>query len=181
MSYKKLVSLLAVSALALGACGAEDVEEEETDDTEEVEEVEVEDEEEDENEESSTQDLIEQAKGESGDAFPDYGLEVSGNWTVDGYGIDYVAGEAATVPVSILTEKEDYHVYFLEDGLISEIVSNEEEVEFLVEDPSADVEYHVGVSPDDLGEVGDEVSVDDFKRSEKIVFEEVEAGEDEEE
>lgn len=173
MSYKKIVSLLAVSALALGACGAEEAEEEETDDTEEVEEVEVEDENED--EESSTQDLIEQAKGESGNAFPDYGLEVTGDWTVDGYAIDYVVGEAASVPVAILTDKEEYHVYFLEDGMISEIISNEEEIEFLVEDPSEEVEYHVGVSPDDLGEVGDEVSVDDFKRFEKIVFEEAEA------
>ena len=171
MSYKKLVSLLAVSTFALGACATDDAEEATTDETEEVEDAE-------ESESGSTQDLIEQAKGESGEASPDYGLEVTGNWTVDGYSIDYVAGEGATVPVTIITDKEEYHVYFLEEGLVSEVVSNEEEVEFLVEDPSADAEYYVGVSPDNLGEVGDEVSVDDFKRSERIVFEEVEADEE---
>lgn len=174
MSYKKLVSLLAVSALALGACATDEAEEDNTDATEEVEEEETE-----ETEGSSTKDLIEQAKGESGDAFPEYGLTVSGAWTVDGYQIDYVAGEGATIPVDIVTDKDSYNVYLLEDGLVSEVVSNEPKVSFLVEDPSADVEYHVGISPEDLGEVGDEVSVDDFKRSERIIFEEVEAGEEE--
>ena len=178
MSYKKLVSLLAVSALALGACATDDAEEDTTVETDETEEVE--DMEEEESESSSTQDLIEQAKGESGEAFPDYGLEVTGNWTVDGYSIEYVAGEGATIPVTIITDKEEYHVYFLEDGLVSEVVSNEEEIDFLVEDPSDAVEYYVGVSPDELGEVGEEVSVEDFKRSEKIIFEEAEAGADEE-
>ena len=170
MSYKKLVSLLAVSALALGACAADDAEDVDTDDADETEEVE----ESEEKEEGSTKDLIDQAKGESGEAFPDYGLEVSGNWTVDGYSIGYVAGEPATVPVTILTDKEEYHVFFLEDSLVTEIVSNEEEIEFLVEDPSADVDYVVGVSPDELGEVGDEISTEDFKRFENILFEEVE-------
>lgn len=164
MSYRKILSLLAVSALALGACATDDAEESDTDNTEETEEVE-------ETEESSSKDLIEQAKGESGTASPEYGLEVSGNWTVDGYVINYAEGEAATVPVTILTSKEDYHVYLLEDSMIAEIVSNEEEVEFLVEDPSEEMDYYVGVSPEELGEVGDEVSVDDFERSEHILFE----------
>lgn len=177
MSYKKLVSLLAVSTLALGACATDEAEE---DNTDAAEEVEVEEEETEETEGSSTKDLIEQAKGESGEAFPDYGLTVVGAWTVDGYNIDYVTGEGATIPVEIVTEKDSYNVYLLEDGLVSEVVSNEPEVNFLVEDPSADVEYHVGISPEDLGEVGDEVSVDDFKRSERIIFSEVEAGADEE-
>lgn len=177
MSYKKLVSLLAVSALALGACGTDDAEEPATDGMDETEEVEEETEE---TEGSSTQDLIEQAKGESGNAFPDYGLTVTGSWTVDGYSIGYVDGEPAVIPVNIVTEKESYNVYLLEDGIVSEMVSNEPEIEFMVEDPTADVEYHVGISPDDLGAVGDEVSVDDFKRSERIIFEQVEPTEDEE-
>lgn len=164
MSYKKIVSLLAVSTLALGACGTDDTEEVETDETEEVEETE-------ETEEGSSQDLIEQAKGETGDAFPDYGLEVAGTWTQDGYAIGYPEGEAATIPVAILTENEDYNVYLLEDGLVTEVVSNEEEVEFMVEDPSDEVDYHVGISPEDLGSEGDEVSEEDFARSEKVFFE----------
>lgn len=174
MSYKKLVSLFAVSAFALGACGTDDaVEETGTDDAEETEEVE-------EAEESSTKDLLEQAKGEAGSAFPDYGLTVSGAWTTEGYNIDYVAGEDAVIPVSIVTEKETYNVYLLEDGMVSEIVSNEPAVEFMVADPSADVEYHVGISPDELGAEGEEVSVDDFERFEKIIFTEVEPAAEEE-
>lgn len=164
MSYKKLVSLFAVSALVLGACGTDDATEDTaTDDVEETEEV-----------EGSTKDLMEQAKGEAGDAFPDYGLTVTGNWTAEGYSIGHPAGEAATIPVSIITENETYNVYLLEDGLVSEVVSDEEAVEFIVADPSADVVYHVGVSPDDLGAEGDEVSEDDFARFEKIIFEVVE-------
>lgn len=151
MSYKKIVSLLAVSSLALAACGAD----------EEV-------------EGNSSQDLMEQAEEGSETVSPDYGLEVTGEWSVDGYEINYAPGEEATVPVTILTDKEDYNVYLLEDSLIKEIKSNEEKVEFLVEDPSEETEYYVGVSPEDLGEVGDEVSTDDFVRSEEIVFEEAE-------
>lgn len=156
MSYKKIVSLLAVSSLALVACGAD----------EEV-------------EGNSSQDLMEQAEEGSETVSPDYGLEVTGEWSVDGYEINYAPGEEATVPVTILTDKEDYNVYLLEDSLIKEIKSNEEEVEFLVEDPSEETEYYVGVSPEDLGEVGDEVSTDDFVRSEEIVFEEAEEAEEE--
>lgn len=174
MSYKKLVSLFAVSALALGACGTDDAAEDTTtDDTDATEEVE-------ESDASSTKDLLEQAKGEAGDAFPDYGLTVTGDWTTEGYSIGYVAGEDAVVPVSIVTEKETYNVYLLEDGLVSEIVSDEPAVEFIVADPSADVSYQVGISPDDLGAVGDEVSEDDFARFENIIFEEVEPAAEEE-
>ena len=178
MSYKKLVSLFAVSAFALGACGtddaAEDAATDDTDATEEVEEVEEVE------EGTSTKDLLEQAKGEAGDAFPDYGLTVSGDWTTEGYSIDYVAGEDAVISVSIVTEKETYNVYLLEDGLVSEVVSDEAAVEFVVADPSADVAYLVGISPDDLGAEGDEVSEEDFARFEKIIFEEVEPAEEEE-
>lgn len=169
MSYKKLVSLFAVSALALGACGADDAEEAATEDTE-TEEVEETDDAE-EVEEGSTQDLLDQAKGESGEATPDYGLEVSGNWTQEGYGIGHPEGEPAVIPVAIISEKEGYHVYLLENGVVSEVVSDEPEFEFEVENPSDDVDYHVGVSPDDLGGEGEEVSVDDFERSEKVFFE----------
>lgn len=175
MSYKKLVTLFAVSALALGACGTDDADDVATDDADATEEVE----ETDETEAGSTQDLIEQAKGDSGEAFPEYGLTVTGNWTQDGYVIGHPEGEAATIPVAIVTEKETYHVYLLEDGVITEIVSDEPEVEFVVEEPSDAVEYHVGVSPDDLGAEGDEVSAEDFSRSEKVLFEVAEPAEEE--
>lgn len=175
MSYKKLVSLLAVSTFALAACGAD--EEPTTDDTEQTEDVETEDET-DETEGSNSSSLIEDAKNNAGDAFPEYGLTVTGLWTVDGYQVEYPAGEAATIPASIITEAEGYNVYLLEDGVITDVVSDEPAVEFTVEEPSADTEYVVGVSPDELGEAGDEVAEDDFYRSEKVVL--VEAAAEEE-
>lgn len=177
MSYKKLVSLFAVSALALGACGANDAEETpETDDTEQQEDVDADADSTD--EAASSDDLIEQAKEQAGDAFPDYGLTVTGTWTVDGYAVEYAAGEAATIPVNIVSEETEYNVYLLEDGAVAEVVSNEPAVEFVVEAPSADVSYVVGISPEDLGAVGDEVAVEDFERHENIVL--VEAAAEEE-
>ena len=176
MSYKKLVSLLAVSTLALAACGSDDAEEPTTDDTEQTEETDTE-----ETEGSSSQDLIDQAKNETGDAFPDYGLEVVGTWTVDGYEVGYAPGEAATIPANVITEAADgYNVYLLEDGVVVEVVSDTPEVEFTVETPSADTEYVVGVSPEDLGQAGDEVAVEDFERSENVVLVEEEPAADEE-
>lgn len=176
MSYKKLVSLLAVSTLALAACAAD--EEPTTDDTEQTEDVETEDDTE-ETAGSSSSSLIEDAKNNAGDAFPEYGLTVTGLWTVDGYEVEYPAGEAATIPASVITEAEGYNVYLLEDGVITEVVSDEPAVEFTVDEPSADTEYVVGVSPDELGEAGDEVATDDFYRFEKVVFVEAAAAEEE--
>jgi len=177
MSYKKLLSLLAVSTLALGACGADDTEEPDTEDTEQTEQADPEEETAD----SSSQDLINQAKDDSGEAFPEYGLEVVGTWTTEGYEVGYVPGEAATVPVNIISEAEEYNAYLLEDGVISEVVSDTPEIEFTVDSPSADAEYVVGVSPEDLGEAGDEINEEDFVRSEKISLVEAEAEEDAEE
>lgn len=176
MSYKKLVSLLAVSTLALAACAA-DEEEPTGDDTEQTEDVDNTDD----TEGSSSNSLIEDAKNSSGDAYPEYGLTVTGAWTVDGYEVEYVPGDAATIPASVITEAEGYNVYLLENGVVSEIVSDEPEVEFTVDEPSADAEYVVGVSPDELGEVGDEVAADDFYRSEKVVLVEGSADEEAEE
>jgi len=177
MSYKKLVSLFAVSTLALAACGTQDTEEPATDDTEQTEETDTTEDTEgtdDSGEASSSQDLINQAQENSGEASPEYGLEITGTWSEEGYIIQHAPGEAATIPVAITSEQEEYNTYLLEDGVIAEVVSNEPEPEITVESPSADTEYVVGVSPDDLGEVGDEVAVDDLYRSETIVFEEAE-------
>ena len=75
MGYKKLVSLLAISALALGACADDTAEEEPTvDETEEVEEVDETTDETADGEGTSTEDLIKQAQEDSGEAFPEYGL-----------------------------------------------------------------------------------------------------------
>src|SRR5690625_337444 len=183
MSYKKLVSLLAVSTLALGACATDDAEEPATEDTEQTEDTgaetdETTDAEDTEETKGSSQDLIEQAKQQSGEAFPEYGLEVTGAWTVDGYEVEYAPGEAATIPVTALTDAESYNVYLLEDGTVAEVVSDTAEVEFTVEEPSADAEYVVGISPDELGEVGDEVAADDSYRYENVVLVEGSAAEE---
>lgn len=178
MGYKKIVSLLAVSSLALAACGSqEDTEDPATDETEQTEEVDqTEETESSETEGSSSDDLLQQAIEDSGDATPVYGLTVgeAGAWTADGYVVQHAPGETATVPVIIETEEENYNVYLTEDGVISEVVSNEPEFEFTVDAPSADTEYVVGVSPDDLGEVGDEVAAEEFYRSDVVLFQEAE-------
>jgi hypothetical protein len=194
MSYKKLVSLFAVSTLALAACGTtDDAEQPATDDTEQTEDVEqtedadqTEDtaDEGSEDDVASSDDLLQQAQEESGDAMPVYGLAVgeAGAWTQDGYVVQHAPGEAATIPVVITPTEEagDFNVYLTEDGVITDVVSNETELEFTVESPSADVEYVVGVSPDDLGEVGDEVAAEDFYRADVVLFEEAEPAAEEE-
>lgn len=171
MNYKKLVSLFAVSTLALSACGTtDDAEETPTDDVEDVEETD------DTTEEtaSSSSDLMDRAQENTGDAFPEYGLYVPGAWSAEGRIVQYAPGEAAVIPVSITSDHTEYNVYLVEDGVITEVVSNEPEVELTVETPSADTVYVVGVSPDVVGEAGDEVSEEDFYRAETVMFEEAE-------
>lgn len=169
MNYKKLVSLFAVSTLALSACGTTDEGETPTDDVEDVEET---PEEPEETTESSSSDLMDKAAENSGDAFPAYGLYVPGAWTAEGRVVQHAPGEAAVIPVEITSDESEYNVYLVENGVITEIVSNEPEVELTVDAPAADTEYLVGVSPDALGEVGDEVAADDFYRAEIVLFEE---------
>lgn len=170
MKYRKLVSLFAVSALALGACATDEAEETPTEDTEEVEDTT----EDTTNEEaSSSEDLINQAMENSGEAYPEYGLTV-GTWTENGQVVTHAPGEPASVEVAVIAEAEEYNTYLLEDGVVTEVISDDPAPVFTVDSPSADVEYIVGVSPDDLGEVGDEVAADDLYRSETLIFEEAE-------
>lgn len=165
LNYKKLVSVFAVSAIALGACGTDtDKEEPQTDDVEE----------------SSSKDQIKQAKDSSGTAFPEYGLEVTGaNWTVDGYEVPYVAGEEATASADIKSDQGEYYVYFVEDNKIIDVKANEPEVAFTLEDPAEDSDYLIGVVGEDLGNTGTEVSEDDFYRYEKVIFVETEEADEE--
>lgn len=162
MNYKKLVSLFAVSTLALSACGTTD-EADDTVDTTETEDT-----------ASSSDDLMDRALENTGDAFPEYGLYVPGAWSADGRIVQYATGEDAVIAVDITTDHEAYNVYLLEDGVITQVEENNPETEFTVENPSADTDYMVGVSPDELGAVGDEVVEEDFYRAEKVLIEEVE-------
>lgn len=163
MNYKKLVSLFAVSTLALSACGTTD----EADDTD-VDTTETED------TASSSDDLMDRALENTGDAFPEYGLYVPGAWSADGRIVQYATGEDAVIAVDITTDHEAYNVYLLEDGVITQVEENNPETKFTVENPSADTDYMVGVSPDELGTVGDEVAEEDFYRAERVIIEEVE-------
>lgn len=169
MNYKKLLSLFAVSTLALSACGTTDEGETPADDVENVEETPAETEE---TKGSASDDLMDRAAENSGDAFPEYGLYVPGAWTAEGRIVQHAPGEAAVIPVDITSDHAEYNVYLVENGVITEVVSNEPEVELTVDTPSADTEYLVGVSPDALGEVGDEVAEEDFYRTEIVLFEE---------
>lgn len=162
MNYKKLVSLFAVSTLVLSACGTTD-EADDTVDTTETEDT-----------ASSSDDLMDRALENTGDAFPEYGLYVPGAWSADGRIVQYATGEDAVIAVNITTDHEAYYVYLLEDGVITQVEENNPETEFTVENPSADTDYMVGVSPDELGAVGDEVVEEDFYRAEKVLIEEVE-------
>ena len=162
MNYKKLVSLFAVSTLALSACGTTD-EADDTVDTTETEDT-----------ASSSDDLIDRALENTGDAFPEYGLYVPGAWSADGRIVQYATGEDAVIAVDITTDHEAYNVYLLEDRVITQVEENNPETKFTVENPSADTDYMVGVSPDELGTVGDEVAEEDFYRAERVIIEEVE-------
>lgn len=162
MNYKKLVSLFAVSTLALSACGTTD-EADDTVDTTETEDT-----------ASSSDDLMDRALENTGDAFPEYGLYVPGAWSADGRIVQYATGEDAVIAVDITTDHEAYNVYLLEDGVITQVEENNPETKFTVENPSADTDYMVGVSPDELGTVGDEVAEEDFYRAERVIIEEVE-------
>lgn len=175
MNYKKLVSLFAVSTLALSACGADEAVETPTDDVEDVEETPAETEE---TAGSASDDLMDKAAENAGDAFPEYGLYVPGAWTAEGRVVTYAPGEAAVIPVDITSDHTEYNVYLVENGVITEVVSNEAEVEFTVDTPSADTTYLVGVSPDVLGEAGDEVTEEDFYRAETVILEEAEPAAD---
>ena len=162
MNYKKLVSLFAVSTLALSACGTTD-EADDTVDTTETEDT-----------ASSSDDLMDRALENTGDAFPEYGLYVPGAWSADGRIVQYATGEEAVIAVDITTDHEAYNVYLLEDGVVTQVEENNPETKFTVENPSADTDYMVGVSPDELGTVGDEVAEEDFYRAERVIIEEVE-------
>ena len=162
MNYKKLVSLFAVSTLALSACGTTD-EADDTVDTTETEDT-----------ASSSDDLMDRALENTGDAFPEYGLYVPGAWSADGRIVQYATGEDAVIAVDITTDHEAYNVYLLEDGVITQVEEINPETKFTVENPSADTDYMVGVSPDELGTVGDEVAEEDFYRAELVIIEEVE-------
>lgn len=167
MSLKKLATLLAVSVFALSACGSGDNgTDSEADTGSETEET-------TESTGESSKDLIEKAKEESGDADLEYGITFYGTWTTDGYEI-----EGGEITGSVVTDQEEYYIYLVKDGKIIDKISSTggENAEalpdfaFTVEAPAEGKdEYIAGISGEDLGEVGADISEEDLYRYEKIL------------
>ncbi|HLQ75094.1 MAG TPA: hypothetical protein VK107_03525 [Alloiococcus sp.] len=167
MSYKKLVSLLAASTLALVACGEDTAQEEPA--TEET--AEEADTEETTDEGEDTFDRA--AERETEGTTVSVGLEVIGSWTTDGY---VVMSEGATAEVMLTAipaeDVENFYIYLTdEEGKIVEKFENEEEVVYTVEGVDSEMTFHAGTSEEDLGDVDDTIDnpEEDFVRHENVI------------
>lgn len=178
MDYKKLIGLLAVSTLALAAC---DTDEEPTPDpdidegvdgADEVEEpVENDDDDidEDAGEGESAHDIIDGIGSDLGYTST-VELEITGGtWSQEGYVFTPEDGEA-TVNGSAAAE-EDVYAFVLQDGEVVEKPEVEEGAfAFTATASDADDEYQVGVSDEDLWEVGDEADPEELVRWENVII-----------
>lgn len=176
MNYKKLIGLLAVSTLALAACDTdEDMEIDET--GEEVEETEDATEDTDTDEDTGADADDEEASGQSAhDIIDGIGddlgytssieLEITGgSWSQDGYVFTMEDGEA-TINGSAAAEG-DVYAFVLQDGEV--IDKPEVEEGAFTYTTSEEGEYHIGVSDEDVWEVGDEGDADELVRQETII------------
>lgn len=171
MDYKKLVSLLAISSFALAACDTEDEpstepETEESDAAEDTEET-VEDEESG----QSAHDIID-GIGSDLDYTSSVELEVTGGtWSQEGYVFAPENGEA-TIAGSALAgdDVEEVFAFVLQDGEVIEKPAVEEGAfTYTVSATDAEQVFVVGVSDEDLWEVGDEGNVEDLVRYEDVI------------
>ncbi|GAA0478303.1 hypothetical protein [Alkalibacterium indicireducens] len=165
MSYKKLLGLLAVSTLALAACDTDgdpsptpDIDEEVEDDTDE-----------DGGNGQSPHDIIDGIGSDLGFTAP-IELEIfGGTWSQEGYVFTPEDGEA-TVNGSAVGEG-DVYAYVLQDGEVVETPAVEDGAfSFTVEATDSDQEFQVGVSEEELYEVGDEGDVEELVRWENIII-----------
>lgn len=181
MSYKKLLSLLAASSLALVACG-DDTATEDPATEETTEDAGMED-------EATDEDAADDADGEEdtfdraanrddADATVPVGLEVLGQWTTDGY-VVVSEGDEAVLNLTALPEEgvEEYYIYVTdEDGTILEKAESEMELSYTVEGVDSEQTLYAGTSEEDLGDVDDTVNPEeDFVRHEKVIIEPGEA------
>ncbi|MER2063570.1 MAG: hypothetical protein ABS873_02895 [Alkalibacterium sp.] len=197
MDYKKLVSLLAVSTLALAACdtdeeptpdpdieegteGADEVEEDttvedtdETEDTEDLEDVdETDDAEDTESSSGSAHDIIDGIGSDLSYTAP-IELEVAGGtWSQAGYVFTPEEGEATVNGVATPNDEvEEVYAFVIEEGVVFEKPEVEEgEFSFTVNETEGDQEFQVGVSDEDLWEVGDEADVEELVRYENVII-----------
>ncbi|WP_423188550.1 hypothetical protein ACO1PF_08035 [Alkalibacterium sp. f15] len=186
MNYKKLVSLLAVSTLALAACDTDEEPvsdpemEEGTEGTDEAEETEVEETEEttdEETEESdeengeSAHDIIDDIEGDLGYTSPVELTVSGGTWSQDGYVFTPEGGEAIINGSAASAEEEtEIFAFILQDGAVIDKPAVEEGAfTYTVSATDADQEFQVGVSDEDLWEVGDEADVEELVRHENVI------------
>lgn len=186
MSYKKLLSLLAASSLALVACG-DDTATEDPATEETTEDAGMEDEATDEDAADDTaaddadgeEDTFDRAANrDDADATVPVGLEVLGQWTTDGY-VVVSEGDEAVLNLTALPEEgvEEYYIYVTdEDGTILEKAESEMELSYTVEGVDSEQTLYAGTSEEDLGDVDDTVNPEeDFVRHEKVIIEPGEA------
>lgn len=166
MSYKKLVSLLAASTLALVACGEDTAQEEPA--TEETAE-ETTDEASDEGEDTFDRAAERETEGTT----VSVGLEVIGSWTTDGY-VVMSEGDTAEIMLTAIPAEdvENFYIYLTdEEGTIVEKFENEEEVVYTVEGVDSEMTFHAGTSEENLGDVDDTIDNPEeaFVRHENVI------------
>lgn len=171
MAYKKLIGLLAVSTLALTACDADEdmqIDEtgEEVDEAEETtEDHDAEDYEDEESSGESAHDIISSIDSDLGYTSR-VELEITGgSWSQDGYIFTMADGEA-TVNGSAAAEGDAY-AFVLQDGEVIDKPDVEEGVFTFTTSEAG--EYVIGVSDEDIWEVGDEGDTDELVRSENVI------------
>lgn len=190
MNYKKLVSLLAVSTFALAACDTDEEPspepeiEEGVDDTNDVddttdEEVDTddgaEDTEDDAGDGQSAHDIIDNIEGSDLGYTSDVELEITGGvWTQDGYTFTPAANDDGDVEATVngSTGNPDAFAYVIQEGEVIDTPEMGEDGTFSYTVPSADAdqEFQVGVSDEDLWEVGDEADVEQLDRYENVII-----------
>lgn len=182
MELKKLIGLLAVSTLALAACDA-DTDEEPSPDPDIEEGTEGADEVED---DSTEDDAAEGDTDEDGESAHDIidgigsdlgytssiELEVTGGtWSQDGYVFTPEDGAATVNGSAAAGEDVDVYAFVLQDDEVVEKPEVEEGAfTFTAEATDGDQDYQVGVSDEDLWEVGDEADPEELVRWENVII-----------
>lgn len=172
MDYKKIVSLLAVSAFALAGCEtdeAEDVEQSVEDVAEETEDVVEEGAEET---EESAHDIIDDIGSDLDYTSPVEMELTGGSWSEDGYIFTPTDGEATINGTATANEDvEEVFAFVIEDGVVFEKPEvTEGEFTFTVSAENAEQTFQIGVSGEDLWEVGDEADAEELVRYEDVII-----------
>ncbi|MDN6398149.1 MAG: hypothetical protein L0J75_03805 [Alkalibacterium sp.] len=162
MTYKKMVGLLAVSSFALAACESDDVSDVKENAEETIEET-----------GDSASDVIDGIDSDL-DYTSSVGLEIiGGNWSPDGYTFTPTDGEATVNgKATPQDDVEKVYAFVIEDGIVFEKPElTENEFTFTVSETDAEQNFEIGVSDEDLWEVGDEADSKELVRHEDVIIE----------